>query len=70
MKVHKSVSKLTLTEDDADLVAEKVQDHTTESWDDVEKKREEIIKNMKKVKETFAQLLLNIAQYNEHAQPQ
>jgi hypothetical protein len=46
MKVHKSVPELTLTEDDVEMVAEKVQDHATESWDDVEKKREEIIKKL------------------------
>jgi hypothetical protein len=28
------------------MVRKKVQDHATESWDDIEKKREEIIKNM------------------------
>jgi hypothetical protein len=44
------------------MVTEKVQDRVAESWDDVEKQSEEIIKNMKKVKDTSAQLLLNIAQ--------
>jgi hypothetical protein len=38
MKAHKSILELTLTEDDVELVVEKVQDHAaTESWDDAEK---------------------------------
>jgi hypothetical protein len=43
MKEHKDVPKFTITEDDAKMVVEKVQDHVTESWDDMEKKREKII---------------------------
>jgi hypothetical protein len=58
MKVHKGVPELTLTEDDAELVAEKVQDHATEAWDDAEKKREEIIKKLTEVKDTLEQLQL------------
>jgi ParB-like chromosome segregation protein Spo0J len=70
MKVHKSVPELTLTEDDVELVVEKVQDHTAESWDDVEKQREEIIKKLTEVKETLAQLQLDATQQKEKAQPQ
>jgi prophage DNA circulation protein len=44
MKAHKNVPELTITEDDADMVVEKVQDHVAESWDDTENQREEIIK--------------------------
>jgi hypothetical protein len=62
MKEHKSILELTLKEHDLEMVTEKVQDRVAESWDDVEKQSEEIIKNMKKVKDTLAQLLLNIAQ--------
>jgi NACalpha-BTF3-like transcription factor len=37
MKAHKEVPQFTLTEDDIELVAEKVQDHMVESWYDAEK---------------------------------
>jgi len=37
MKSHKGVLELTFTEDDAELVAEKVQDCTTKAWYDAEK---------------------------------
>jgi hypothetical protein len=37
MKSHKGIPKITLTEDDTDLVAEKVQDRTTEALYDDEK---------------------------------
>jgi hypothetical protein len=40
MKVHKGVHELTLTEDDVEMVVEKLQDRATEAWDDAEKKRE------------------------------
>jgi hypothetical protein len=46
MKAHKSIPELTFTEDDVDLVIEKVQDHAAESWDDIEKQREEIMKKL------------------------
>jgi hypothetical protein len=46
MKVHKDVPKFTITKDDAEMVAEKVQDHVAESWDEMVKKREEIIKRL------------------------
>jgi hypothetical protein len=49
---------------------EGAQDHTVESWDDAEKKREEIIKKLTEVKETLAQLQLNTTQQKEQAQPQ
>jgi len=37
MKAHKEVPQFTLTEDDTELVAKKVQDHMVESWYDAEK---------------------------------
>jgi hypothetical protein len=62
MKAHKSVPEITLIEDDANMVVEKVQYHTIESWEYAGKKREEIIKKMTKVKETLEQLQLNTSQ--------
>jgi hypothetical protein len=59
-----------MTKDDADLVTEKVQDCTTESWDDVEKKREEIMKKLKEVKDTLEQLQLTMAQNKNKVQQQ
>jgi len=56
MKEHKGVAELTLREDDAELVAEKVQDHAIEAWDDVEKKREETVKKLIEVKEALEKL--------------
>ena len=44
MKVHKDVPKFTVTKDDVEMVAEKVQDDVAESWDEMVKKREKIIK--------------------------
>jgi hypothetical protein len=38
MKAHKEVPQFTLTEDDAELVTEKVQDHTVEAWYDAKRK--------------------------------
>jgi hypothetical protein len=51
MKAHKGILELTLTEDDAELVAENVQDRTMEAWYDVEKQREEIVKRLTEVKD-------------------
>jgi hypothetical protein len=59
MKAHKSIHELTLIEDDADMVMEKVQDRATKLWDNSEKQREEINKKLTEVKETLAQLQLN-----------
>jgi hypothetical protein len=70
MKVHKEVPQLTLTEDDAELVVEKVQDHTTEAWYDVEKKREEIVKKLTEVKDALEQLQLTTVQQKEQVQQQ
>jgi hypothetical protein len=70
MKAHKDVPEFTITEDDAEMVEEKVQDHVAESWDDAEKQREEIIKKLSEVKETLVQLQLSTVQQKEKAQPQ
>jgi hypothetical protein len=70
MKPHKSVLELTLTRDDADLVAEKVQDHTIEAWYDDKKKMEEIIKKLTKVKDTLEQLQHTTMQQKEKEKQQ
>jgi len=69
MKVHKIIFELTLREDDVELVVEKVQDRAAQSWDNVEKKQEDIIRKLIEIKETFAQLKLNAMQQKENAQP-
>jgi hypothetical protein len=47
MKVHNGVPELTLTRMvNAEILAKKVQDRVAEAWDDVENKREEIIKKL------------------------
>jgi len=46
MKVHKGIPKLTINEDDANLVIEKVHECTVEAWCDAEKQREEIVKKL------------------------
>ena len=70
MKAHKGVLELKITEDDAQLVTEKVQDRTTKVWYDVEKQREEIVKKLTEVKDALEQLQLTTTQQKEHAQPQ
>jgi hypothetical protein len=70
MKVHKEVPQLTLTEDDAELVAEKLQDHMTEAWYDVENQREEIVKKLTEVKDALDKLKLTTVQQKEQAQQQ
>jgi hypothetical protein len=37
MKVHKDIPQYIITEDDAELVTERVQDHNTEEYEDAEK---------------------------------
>jgi hypothetical protein len=61
MKAHKSIPELTLLENDANLVAVKVQDCIAKVWYDAENKREEIINKLSKVKETLEKLQLNVA---------
>ena len=46
MNVHKDVPKFVVTSDDARMVVENVQDHRAKSCDNMEKKREEIIKGL------------------------
>jgi hypothetical protein len=47
MKVHKGVTEFTITKDEEEMILDKVQDCTAKSWDDVEKKTEDIIKKLK-----------------------
>ena len=70
MKVHKGIPKFKITEYDVDMVAEKVQEHTTYSWDDAEKQREEIIQKLIELKDTLAQLQLSEVQYKDKVKPQ
>jgi hypothetical protein len=70
MKAHKEVPQLTLTEDDAELVIEKVQYHTMEAWYDVEKQREDIGKKLIEVKDALEQLQLTTTQQKEQTQKQ
>jgi hypothetical protein len=53
MKAHKGVLEFRITEGDVELVAEKVYDRVAESWDDVEKQREAIMKKLVEVKGTL-----------------
>jgi hypothetical protein len=62
VKAHKRIPKLTLIEDDPDLVVEKVQDHATKAWYDAKKKREEIIKKLTDVKDTLYKLQMTTTQ--------
>ena len=52
------------------MVEEKFQHYVEESWDEMVKKREEIIKRLSKMKETLLQLHLSEIQQKENVQPQ
>jgi hypothetical protein len=45
-KAHKDIPKYTITKDDVDLVAERVQDHVVEEYEEVENQRERIMKEL------------------------
>jgi hypothetical protein len=62
MRVHKETPQLTITEDDAELVADKVQDRGEEALYVVESQREELMKNLMEVKEVLEILQINVAQ--------
>jgi len=49
-KVHREIPEYTITEDDSDLVAERVQDRTDEEYEEVEKQRETIMNELTEVK--------------------
>jgi hypothetical protein len=68
MKAHKEIPQLTLTEDDAELIAEKVQDRMEESWYDVEKQREEIVNKLIEFKYALEHLHLTTTQQKDQAQ--
>jgi len=70
MKTHKEIPQLALTEDDADLVEEKVQDCIAEAMYDVEKQREEIVKKLKEVKYALDQLQITTVQQKDQVQQQ
>jgi hypothetical protein len=70
MKTHKEIPQLALTEDNADLVEEKVQDRIAEAMYDVEKQREEIVKKLKEVKYALDQLQITIVQQKDQVQQQ
>jgi hypothetical protein len=46
MKAHKEVLEYTITEDDAELVMERVKDHVAEEYEEEEKQRERIMKEI------------------------
>jgi len=50
IKVHKEVPEYTITEDDAELVAKRVQYRTVEEYEEVEKQRERIMKELTEVR--------------------
>ena len=52
------------------MVVENVQDYIAESWDEMVKKREEIIKRSLEMKEMLVQLHLSKIQQKEKVQPQ
>jgi hypothetical protein len=52
-KAHKDIPEYTITEDDADLVAERVQDHVTEEYEEAENQRERIMKELTEVKQVL-----------------
>jgi len=68
--VHNGILELTITEDDAELVTEKVRDHTREAWYDDENHREEMINIFAEVKDAVEQLQLTTTQQKEQSQQQ
>jgi hypothetical protein len=56
MKVHKEVPEYTITEDDAELVTGKVQDHTIEEYEEEEKQRERIMQELTEVKKVLEKI--------------
>jgi hypothetical protein len=70
MKVHKEVPQYTITKDDAELVMEKVQDHTAEAYEDAEKQREKIMQEMIEVKQVLEQIQFTKVQHKGKTQQQ
>jgi hypothetical protein len=62
MKAQKKAPQLTITEDDAELVADKVQDRGEEALYVTESQREELMKKLMEVKEVLESLQINVAQ--------
>jgi tetrahydromethanopterin S-methyltransferase subunit G len=62
MKAQKKAPELTITEDDAELVEDKVQDQGEEALYVTESQREEIMKKLMEVKETLESLQINVMQ--------
>jgi hypothetical protein len=62
MKVQKKTPQLTITEDDVELVANKVQDRGEEALYVTESQREELMKKLMEVKEVLESLQINVAQ--------
>jgi hypothetical protein len=62
MKAQRKAPQLTITEDDTELVAEKVQDQGEEALYVAESQREELMKKLIEVKEVLESLQINVAQ--------
>jgi hypothetical protein len=56
MKVHKEVPEYTITKDDAELVTERVQDHTIEEYEEEEKQRERIMQELTEVRKVLEKI--------------
>jgi hypothetical protein len=62
MKEQKNPIQLTITEDDPDLVEDKVKDQGEEVLYVADSQREEIMKKLMEVKETLESLQINVMQ--------
>jgi hypothetical protein len=62
MKAQKNPIQLTITEDDTELVADKVQDRGEDTLYVTESQREEIMKKLMEGKEFWKEIKLNVAQ--------
>jgi hypothetical protein len=61
IKLHKIVPEYTITEDDAELVAKKVEDRASEEYEEAEKQKERIMQELMEVKKVLEEILLTKA---------
>jgi NACalpha-BTF3-like transcription factor len=55
-KSHKKISEYTITEDDVDLVAERVQDHTMNEFEEAENQRGRIRNELDDIKQVLERI--------------
>jgi hypothetical protein len=65
MRAQRKAPQLTITEDDAELVEEKVHDQGEEELYVVESQREELMKKKIDIKEILESLQINVAQQKD-----